>query len=94
MLWRMSAIQLVLTLSVAAAFGLVAQRLSIPGGIILGSMVGAGIVTLVGGTSTPVPRRLQDVAFIIIGSSIGAMLTRQSVAQLPPVLLPPSSPRS
>lgn len=38
--------QIVFTLAAAAALGLLAQRLQIPGGLIFGSMLGAALVTL------------------------------------------------
>ena len=76
------------TLLVAAAFGLAAERARVPGGLIFGSMVGAAAVTLIGGHKPSVPRPLQDAAFIVIGAAIGVLITRQTLATLRGVLLP------
>ena len=76
------------TLVVAAAFGFAAERVNFPGGLIFGSMVGAALVTLVSGGKPALPRPLQDTAFIVIGTAIGVLITRQSLATLRGVLLP------
>lgn len=76
------------TLLAAAVTGVVAQRLAVPGGIILGAMVGAGAVTLASGQSVVIPGPLRDAAFVVVGAAIGVLLTRQAVRSLGPVLLP------
>lgn len=84
----MSWLQLLPTLLAAAGAGLLARRLGIPGGLILGAMVGAGAVTLLSGRPAPVPRPLVDGAFVLIGTAIGVTITRQTVRNLGRVLVP------
>lgn len=69
-------ISLVGALVAATITGYAAQRLRIPGGIILGSMIGAAAVTLLTGTDIALPAPLRDGAFILIGAAIGVQLTR------------------
>ena len=84
----MTAAHLLSALTAAAVFGLAAQRLNIPGGLILGAMVGAALVTLATGVDIAMPPPLRDAAFIVIGAAIGVQLTRQAVSNLGPVLIP------
>jgi membrane AbrB-like protein len=84
----MSIVHLLAALAVARVCGLVAQRLDLPGGLILGAMVGAAAVTLTTGASITLPAPLEDAAFIIIGAAIGVQLTRQVVARLATVAVP------
>lgn len=79
---------LLAALAAAAVCGLLAQRLNLPGGLILGAMVGAAIVTLASDTSIRIPGPLRDGAFIVIGAAIGVRLTREAITQLGPVLVP------
>jgi uncharacterized protein len=83
-----SSLQLLAALAAAAVGGLIAQRYQVPGGLILGSMIGAAAVTLLTGGAISIPRPLQASAFIVIGASIGILITRESLVLLRPVLLP------
>lgn len=80
--------QIVFTLAAAAAFGLLAQRLQIPGGLIFGSMIGAALVTLAADSAGDIPVALRSAAFIGVGAVIGVRLDRDAVGALVPVLLP------
>jgi membrane AbrB-like protein len=71
-----------LTLAAAAAAGLVAQRLRMPGGILVGAVLGASAVTLASGSSTTVPPALTAVVPLSIGLLTGAMVTRQMLSAL------------
>ena len=84
----MSVPSLLAALFAATVCGLLAQRLDLPGGLILGAMVGSSAVTIITGSSTTVPRPLRDAAFIILGASIGVTLTREALVQLAPVVVP------
>lgn len=79
---------LVLVLGAGTALGLIAERLRVPGGLILGSMVGAAVVTMVSGRSGSVPIWLRTGALIIIGTSIGVLLSRDTVRAMTAVLVP------
>lgn len=84
----MHAIHLVAALAAATALALLAQRLGLPGGLILGAMVGASVVTLATGQSATIPGPLRNAAFIVIGAAIGVQVTRQVLGQLYLVFVP------
>ena len=84
----MTILHLLWALAAATVCGLVAQRLNLPGGLILGAMVGSAAVTMLTGVTIDIPQPVRDGAFIILGASVGVTLTRQALVQLAPVLLP------
>lgn len=84
----MSTSTLVAVLTAATLCGLVAQRLAVPGGLILGAMVGAAAVTLLTGLEVRMPQPLGDAAFIVIGAAIGVQVTRSVLGSLGAVALP------
>lgn len=88
MLERMPTTNLLLTLAAATVGGLVAERLRIPGGLILGAMLGSATVTIVTGQAAPMPPVLRTAAFIVIGAAIGVGITRGALVSLGPVLVP------
>ena len=70
-------------LAAAAAVGLLFDRLHVPGGIIVGAMIGAAGFSLVdGGSGVDLPRPLVSAASVVIGTAIGAGITRGSVHEL------------
>ncbi len=80
---------LVLLLAAAAALGLLFQRLGIPGGAVVGSMIGAAAYTLLrGGPEVVVPGPLRTASFVVLGGAIGAAVTREVVVNLRSILLP------
>jgi membrane AbrB-like protein len=71
----------------AAAGGLALQRL--PGGLVLGGMVGAAAYSLArGGSEIVLPGPLRTATFLVLGAAIGASVTRETVGDLRAVLLP------
>lgn len=84
----MSVLEVVAVLVAATVCGLLAEQLHVPGGAILGALVGSSAVTLATGSTVVIPSGLSTAAFIVIGALIGVQLTRQAVTQLGPVLLP------
>lgn len=84
----MTALQLVGALVAATTCGLIAERFALPGGLILGAMVGSAAVTLATDSSVTMPEPLRAGAFIVIGAAIGVQMTRQAITQLGPVLVP------
>jgi membrane AbrB-like protein len=80
---------LVLLLAAATAVGLTFDRLGVPGGTIVGAMVGAAAVTLLrGGPEVEIPGWLSTAALVVLGASIGAGVTREVVVSLRASLLP------
>jgi uncharacterized protein len=79
---------LLLVLAAATTGGLGAQALRIPGGLILGGMIGAALVTLITHAEVPMPPLVRSAALIVIGAAIGVQLTRTVVQTLGTVLVP------
>lgn len=80
---------LVWLLAAASAVGLALERLSVPGGLVVGSMIGAAAYTLArGGPEVVVPAPLQTATFVVLGAVLGATVTRETVVGLRGVLLP------
>jgi len=81
--------RLVLLLAAATAVGLLFDRFEVLGGLVIGAMVGAAAYTLIsGGPEVLVPAPVRTAAFVVLGASIGAGITRETVGQLRGVLLP------
>ncbi|MGH3345252.1 MAG: AbrB family transcriptional regulator [Carbonactinosporaceae bacterium] len=72
-------VHLVAALAAAACAGLLAQHWNVPGGAILGAMVGAAAVTLWRNVEVQVPAAAQTAALIIIGAALGMQLTRPAM---------------
>ena len=79
----------VVLLAVAAIGGLTFDRLNVPGGLIVGAMLGGAAYSLVrGGAEVAVPGPLRTGAFLVLGAAIGATVTRATVVGLRNALLP------
>ncbi|MQA76756.1 MAG: hypothetical protein GEU88_21100, partial [Solirubrobacterales bacterium] len=78
---------LLISLAAAVAGALLAIWLRLPGGMIVGGMLGtaASSVTL-GGTSVPAP--LRTAIFVGVGMTIGMLVTREMLATLRSAILP------
>lgn len=76
------------TLAAGTIAGLVAERFRVPGGLILGSMVGAAAFSVALDLHVTTPKWLQSVAFIIIGCAIGALVTRDFLADFRSIAVP------
>lgn len=69
-----------------AAAGFAFDRLDVPGGLIIGSMVGAAAVTLArGGEAPSLPQPLVAAAYVVLGVAIGVTVTRDVVRELPAI---------
>lgn len=80
---------LVWLLASATVVGLALQRLAVPGGLVVGGMIGAAAFSLArGGPEVVVPAPLQTAALLLLGATIGGTVTRATVADLRGVLLP------
>lgn len=82
-------VRTLLMLLSASAVGYVFVRLHVPGGTIVGAMVGAaGCSLILGGTSITLPRPLVSGAYVVIGTIIGAGITRDALRDLRAVAAP------
>ncbi|WP_324276072.1 AbrB family transcriptional regulator [Blastococcus brunescens] len=75
------------TLAAAVAGGLLARRLRLPGGLLVGSAIGAAAVTLASESRLPVPAAMNIAIPIAVGTLTGLLLTRKAVRELRSVLL-------
>ena len=78
----------VLSLAAAAAGGLLLQRLNVPGGLIIGAMLGAAIMTIGANLEAELPRPLQDASFIVVGAAIGVLVTRDTLGVVRSSIVP------
>lgn len=67
-------VDIVLMLAVACAGGLACARLRIPGGLLLGALLGSGLLHATGVVSGVLPATVLIAAYVIVGSAIGARL--------------------
>jgi uncharacterized protein len=81
--------RVLLLLAAATVGGLVARGLNVPGGLVVGAMIGAGSVSLLSGEiEIVVPDPVQTAALVVIGAVIGAQLTPTVLASLPRIMVP------
>ena len=81
--------RIALALGAATVGALLFRALNVPGGLIVGAMVGAGIVSLLSPQQAiAIPNPLQTAAFIVIGTVVGVQLTPQVLASLPRIIVP------
>lgn len=74
---------MILALLAGAIVGLILDRLDVPGGLILGSMLGAAAVTVVRQIEAPsLPGPVITIVYIVLGSSIGMTVTRDVLGEL------------
>ncbi len=75
--------RIVLTLAAAAVFGYLFARWRVPGGMIIGAMLGAAAFSVAaGGAEIALPRPLVSGAYVVIGTLIGAGVTRDTLGHL------------
>src|SRR5688572_25732961 len=72
---------LLLTMTIAAGGGALFAGLGLPAPWLTGSMI-ATVVAVATGMPVGLPARLRDVAFLLLGISMGSSATPESVAQM------------
>lgn len=80
--------QLGVTLVVAWVAGHALSRLRVPGGLLVGAMVGSAVTTLAWGRALTLPFPLLAGAFVVIGLSTGVLVTRERLRALAPLVAP------
>lgn len=73
--------RLAVVLAIGALGGFVLDRLGMPAAWLSGAMVSTGIAALLG-LNAPVPNRLRDAVFVVLGVSMGAGVTPDVVGRL------------
>lgn len=70
------------TLLISAAGGFVGNALGIPAGWLMGGAVGVSLAAMLG-VPVVLPNRLRDVAFVLVGMSMGATVAQDSLGLIP-----------
>jgi membrane AbrB-like protein len=83
-----TSMRLPLLLAAAAAVGLLLQRFDMPGGLVVGAMIGAAAFNLAAGGQVDVPPPLRTASFIVLGAVIGSGITRETLMSLQASVLP------
>jgi len=79
----------VLLLLAGAAGGYLAQLFRLPGGAALGAMVAVAVLNVAfGGRPATVPRGLDFAALVLVGVSVGASITRETLAGAARLVVP------
>lgn len=81
--WRTAA-----TLALGLAGGLVAMRLKVPTGDLIGPIVAVGAINLIWAGPGPLADGFRTAAMILIGTAVGTQMSRKSLGQLRHVALP------
>ena len=75
-------------LAIGSAGGLAAKKLKLPGGSLLGAILGAGVYSLAT-RSQPMPEQFRSAALVLLGISLGPAMDRETLwrvrAKLPAV---------
>ena len=80
--------KLVLVVIAGALVGAMAQHFELPGGLMVGAMVGAAAVNLGLSADLKLPRAIDDGALVIIGVSIGLLITTDTLRSLQKYFVP------
>ena len=80
--------KLLVVLVAAFIFGEAAERFEMPGGLMVGAMVGAALVNLALSADVKLPRAVDDGALIVIGASIGLLITTETLKSLQKYFIP------
>ena len=72
---------IVILLVIGTACGILAKRLKVPGGSLLGAILGVGAYSLVV-KSHPLPEHFRSVALVLLGISLGPGLDRETLWKL------------
>ncbi len=78
----------VVALGAAVIGGLLLNQLNVPGGLIIGAMLGAAIATAGANLEATLPAPLEGAAFIGVGAAIGVLVTRDTLGAARSALLP------
>jgi membrane AbrB-like protein len=79
--------RLLLTVTVGLLGGLLFRRLKIPGGMLVGAIVGVAVLNITTQAAT-MPLYAKDIAQITVGAYIGCGINREDVAHLPRIAGP------
>lgn len=83
----MTLLYLFLTLAVGTALGLLAAKLKIPGGLMVGAIIGVAALNIIFGT-TYMPKNTKLVVQIIAGAFIGCVMEKSDLKRLPKIIKP------
>lgn len=80
-------VHIILTVAVGAVLGLIFQKLKVPGGLLIGSMVGAAALNI-GFAAAYMPSQTKVVVQIVAGAFIGCSMEKSDLHRLPKIIKP------
>jgi len=80
-------LHLLITLAIGGAIGLLAKQAKIPGGFLVGSLVGVAIFNIFSGMAY-MPKESKTVIQIVAGAFIGCIMEKSDVKRLPYIIKP------
>ena len=80
-------IQLILTISVGAVLGILFNKLKVPGGLLIGSMLGGALLNIFFNTAY-MPSQTKVFVQIVAGAFIGCSMEKSDVKRLPKIIRP------
>ena len=83
----MNLLYLFLTLFIGTVFGLSATKMKIPGGLMVGAIVGVAVLNIFFGT-TYMPKQTKLFVQIIAGAFIGCIMEKSDVERIPKIVKP------
>jgi membrane AbrB-like protein len=81
-------VKLIAVLAGATVVGAVAQHFDLPGGLMVGAMVGAAAVNLSLSADAHIPKALDNAALVVIGASIGLLINSDTMRSLQKYFFP------
>ena len=78
----------VVTLMLAASFGLVGKWMGVPAGCLVGSAVGVSLVKVGVGYDANMPKNLKKIAQVMSGAYIGCAISKEAILGLKDVFIP------
>lgn len=78
---------LLLTLIVGAVFGFILYKIKVPGGFMVGAIIGVAAINIIWGTGY-IPKDSKTVVQIIAGAFIGCTMERSDLRRLPKIIKP------
>ena len=80
-------LHIVLTVAAGAALGILFQKIKVPGGLLIGAMVGAAILNI-GFSAAFMPEKTKILIQIVAGAFIGCSMEKSDLQRLPKIIKP------
>jgi hypothetical protein len=80
--------EMIVTLGIGVASGLVVSRLGVPSGDLMGPIIAIGGANLLNAGLGPFPDEFRHIGMVLIGASAGARVSRRSLRQMAHIAFP------